>query len=130
MNTLKIHCPWHFEKTPSCFVSLEPGRHHADVFCFGCGKVATMPELVARLDQVGNHTAITAIARHTVVADNAYDPKSTRTSSLSTFNIVCACCSAVVAIYLYSKGSYSVATLNVSAVVLNILLAFWPARQN
>lgn len=36
----KVRCPWHQEKTPSCYINWETGVVH----CFGCGKVATTEE--------------------------------------------------------------------------------------
>lgn len=42
----RILCPWHTEKTPSCYVKFGSSGF---VHCFGCGKAATHAELAARL---------------------------------------------------------------------------------
>lgn len=72
LRLIRVRCPWHDEKTPSCHVDLSDEGSDAGsrrrVLCFGCGREATLPELEAAMDAVGRRgelaDALEAALRH------------------------------------------------------------------
>lgn len=54
-GSLKMLCPWHEEKTPSCWINIDELFYH----CFGCGKHGPLSEIMEK-----SHEAFRLIAKH------------------------------------------------------------------
>jgi len=51
---IKIICPYHEEKVPSCSISLSSGLYH----CFGCGRSGNIFNLISQTQKVGSLKAM------------------------------------------------------------------------
>jgi DNA primase len=70
-STLKARCPFHNEKTPSFFVSVDRGNY----YCFGCGAKGDIFTFVEEFEGLDFRGALKLLADRAGVPLEAYNPK-------------------------------------------------------